>query len=255
LAADVAEQKLLGDLASCGYQVSNNVPLHNVLRSSKSLTHKETYDAVYNEARRLQCDIATVLSKTYDLGRMPLYIAVKHSQHAAIETLLHRGADVDAGSLSTSWSPLVLASWMGDSVAIELLIKHGSNVDHRASHGFTPLAAAAMARCVKSCKVLLIAGASAALAKRLHTDSVREIDPAGGKARSAELSAFIDIAVAGASFLECITGCHCLPLAHTSTSVVPVLTSASVNEADCKAKTAERKTWMDLFVTLATYIC
>jgi ankyrin repeat protein len=211
------------------------------------------YDAVYNEARILECDIATVLSNTDAIGRMPLYMAVKHSQHAAMETLLHMGADVDAGSSATSWSPLVLASWMGDSQAIELLIKHGSNLDHPASHGFTPLAAAAMARCIKSCKVLLIAGASATLAKRLHADSVRTVVSAGEKARSAEISAFIDSAASGANILECMItrSCHCLPLPQTDTCVAPVLATASVDKQDnFSFEARQQKTWMCQLVSL-----
>lgn len=155
------------ELASCAYRVHDSTTLHDVLQSRNCLTLEELYDAIYKRARFLGCSMAAVTCTPDDLGRMPLFVATKMHRSSALEPLIHLGADVDAGSLTTGWSPLVLASWMGDIPAINTLISHGASLDHCGPHGFTPLAAAAAAQNYESCKLLLDAGANAALAETM----------------------------------------------------------------------------------------
>merc|ERR1712032_127527 len=82
--------------------------------------------------------------------------------HSAVRMLLGLGADVDAGSSQSGWSPLVVASWVRDNAGVEILVAHGASVDHRCSTGcnFTPLSAAAASESFPICSALFAAGAN-----------------------------------------------------------------------------------------------
>jgi ankyrin repeat protein len=120
-----------------------------------------------------------VVNKQDQLGRTPLFLAVKERQYKASRVLLDMGPDIDAGSSQSGWSPLLLASWIGDNAHVEVLVAHGASVDHRCSTGcnFTPLAAAAASKQPQVCSALRAAGANVEYAvdlMRVSTFSARE---------------------------------------------------------------------------------
>jgi ankyrin repeat protein len=116
---------------------------------------------MFDEARQLGCSLGEVVDKQDRLGRSPLFLAVKERQHNASRVLLGIGPDIDAGSSQSGWSPLLMASFVGDKAHVEALVAHGASVDHRCSTGcnFTPLAAAAASKHSQICSALRAAGA------------------------------------------------------------------------------------------------
>jgi ankyrin repeat protein len=106
--------------------------------------------------------MAKLLCATDALGRTPLMLAVRTEKHEAMKWLLQQGAPIDKGNTQNGWSPLLLASWKADVVAMEILIAHGADVDSHCEgeSGFTPLVAAAARSARNACQILLAAGAS-----------------------------------------------------------------------------------------------
>jgi len=118
---------------------------------------------------------------------------VKERQHNASRVLLDVGPDIDVGSSQSGWSPLLMASWVGDKAHVDVLMAHGANVDHRCSTGcnFTPLAAAAASKRSQICSALRAAGADVEYAvdlMRASTFSARE-EVAGFIAEAGTMSA------------------------------------------------------------------
>jgi len=201
------EKVLLREFAALGnQQIPSCANLHEVLKNPSqniSLTAKEAYNVAYKHARRLECSMAEVLSETDKVGRTPMYLAVRTSNHQAMKLFLRLGAPINAGNVSNGWSPLLLACWMRDMEAMEMLIAHGADVDHQCSgeSGFTPLAAAAAREDLEVCGILIAAGASPAKAEHLmrrsnspmkkdiidfiHKNSTRRLSILGDKARFA----------------------------------------------------------------------
>jgi ankyrin repeat protein len=147
------------------------------------LSCRETHDAIFDEARLMGCSVGEVVNKQDKLGRTPLFLAVKERQHTASRVLLDMKPDIDAGSSQSGWSPLLMASWIGDKAHVEVLVARGASVDHRCSRGcnFTPLAAAAAAKHSHICSALRAAGADVEYAVgliRASTFATRE-DVAG----------------------------------------------------------------------------
>lgn len=261
LAADAAEEQVLEGLASCRYCVKGTSALGEMLRSSKKMSHSEVYDAVYNEARSLHCNMARVLSTPDGYGRLPLFIAVKHSQPAAIDSFLHMRADVDAGNLVNGWSPLVLASWVRNEQAMNVLIKNGANVDHHANQGFTPLAAAALASCVKTCEILIAAGANATLARKLRFDFVSGgHDNAKESTVNQEFNRIIDSVIASdnlsGQFGSCDFGLGWYPSDAGCSGSAPTLAANPVLDQGVRnVNGVESRTWMDKLAALGGVIC
>jgi ankyrin repeat protein len=83
--------------------------------------------------------------------------------------LLKMGAAIDVGSSRSGWSPLTLAAWMGNALAVACLLEQGADPDHDGGgscDGWSPLVAAATAGFGQICQQLLEQGASLALAKQ-----------------------------------------------------------------------------------------
>jgi len=68
-------------------------------------------------------------------GNTPLHFAVKHC--AVVDLLLSHGAKPNARA--DGWTPLHNAAFYGVRCSIELLLKHGADVDARDNEGNTPL--------------------------------------------------------------------------------------------------------------------
>jgi ankyrin repeat protein len=149
-----------------------------------------------------QC-IKDVLKSLDAYGRTPLYLAVRTSNHTAMKMMLSLGADVDAGSAESGWSPLILACWLQDAVAMEILIGHGANLDHRCNThcNFTPLTAAAAAQCLPTCRMLLAAGAGGLRALELMSGSAMTVS------RRKEIIDFIRSAMAATNLMKHMALC------------------------------------------------
>jgi len=160
-----------------------------LFQCGRSVSRHETYDAIFDEARHQPCRLEDVVNQWDEFGRTPLFLAVKERQHSALLALLDLGADIDAGSNQTGWSPLLMASWIQDNASVEILVAHGASVDHRCSTpcNFTPLSAAAVSKSLAICSVLCAAGANVeyALDLLLASDFAAQEEVAGFIAESA----------------------------------------------------------------------
>lgn len=169
-----AERALLRDLGSLGcWQSLADSTIHKAIceisiEQRWHSTIQQVYNAAYSSARIRGCGISAMLAEVDSRGNTPLYVAVKASRHGAINMLLHLGANVNEGSTMSGWSPLLLAAWKRDLVAIKLLIDHGADVDHTCGgpSWFTPLSVAAAAECLQACTMLVAAGADVSLAEK-----------------------------------------------------------------------------------------
>jgi ankyrin repeat protein len=88
----------------------------------------------------------------------PLFRAVKHGNLSAARQLLESGADPDESG--NDRAPLRVAAERGDVPMLRLLLERGAQVNGGTAHGWTALAAAALANHVDAVRVLLAAGAS-----------------------------------------------------------------------------------------------
>jgi ankyrin repeat protein len=185
-------RQILSDLTAIEHRPSRpslHANLHEALRLPHRLpplSIKEAYNIAYIHACSLRCSMEDMLGATDPLGRTPLLLAVRTSNHEAMKLLLHMGAPVDKGNILNGWSPLLLASWKCDVAAMEMLIAHGADVD-RQCHGvsrFSPLAAAALCEdldaCKNACKILLAAGASRCPALSSESIDILDLSSEGG---------------------------------------------------------------------------
>jgi quinoprotein dehydrogenase-associated probable ABC transporter substrate-binding protein len=85
--------------------------------------------------------------------------AVVASDHARVEALLARGADINKRNLQ-GFAPIHTAARQRDSDMIALLVKHGADVNEPDSEGWTPLLHAAFRNHVPSVTELVKFGAS-----------------------------------------------------------------------------------------------
>ena len=71
-------------------------------------------------------------------GRTPLHIAAWQGHTAMVELLLRHGADVNATDREQR-TPLQSAAWQGHENVVWLLLKAGARSDQPCSQGATPL--------------------------------------------------------------------------------------------------------------------
>jgi ankyrin repeat protein len=96
---------------------------------------------------------------TSPAGETLLMMAAMRSQHAAMRTLIERGAKVNRAG----WTPLHYAASGGDLTAVKLLLDRGAELDARAPNGNTPLMMAAAFGLIDVADDLLSRGADAAV--------------------------------------------------------------------------------------------
>lgn len=95
-------------------------------------------------------------------GETLLMMAALRSQHAAMRTLMGRGAQVNR----PGWTPLHYAASGGDLDAVRLLLDSGAELEARAPNGNTPLMMAAAFGFIDVADWLLARGADAAAVNR-----------------------------------------------------------------------------------------
>lgn len=93
----------------------------------------------YNEM--MSPDGVDELNELDEEGRTPLYVAVERGDRKSVETLLARGADVEART-HAGISPLYCAAFNGNIDIMKLLIEHGAEVNAQIVEGLTALFAA-----------------------------------------------------------------------------------------------------------------
>lgn len=71
-------------------------------------------------------------------GRSPLHIAAWQGNASMVELLIRHGADVNAVDREQR-TPLQSAAWQGHESVVWLLLKHGASGDQPCSQGATPL--------------------------------------------------------------------------------------------------------------------
>jgi len=243
---ELSENTLIRNLAACGYEVHDKQTVHDMLQSSRSeISSKLTYNLAFNQARILNCTV-TAISRTPDeLGRLPLYMAVRMHRYSLIEPLLHMGAEIDKGSLVNGWSPLLLASWMGDVPAVKKLIRLGSNVDFCGRYGFTPLAAAVAAYNFESCNVLLAAGANLELAAGLMQSS--------GSVLKDDIVKLMYEVAANRRIARC--ACPCAEPSAALAMMMHFARDVSDRGANKKQEQETDTRWMNQLVKIVTRIC
>jgi ankyrin repeat protein len=82
---------------------------------------------------------ALEVDATNQAGETLLMMAALRSQHAAMRTLIERGAQVNRAG----WTPLHYAASGGDLPAVKLLLERGAGINAVAPNGNTPLMMAA----------------------------------------------------------------------------------------------------------------
>lgn len=82
---------------------------------------------------------ALEVDATNPAGETLLMMAALRSRHAAMRTLIERGAQVNRAG----WTPLHYAASGGDLPAVKLLLERGAGIDAIAPNGNTPLMMAA----------------------------------------------------------------------------------------------------------------
>lgn len=76
----------------------------------------------------------------YDaLGQTPLYLAARSGNESFVNLLLPYKPLLDRYETVKSWTPLIIASLKGFSAIVEVLLKHGANVEHRDLLGWTAI--------------------------------------------------------------------------------------------------------------------
>jgi glycerophosphodiester phosphodiesterase len=73
------------------------------------------------------------------LGQTPLYLAARSGNESFVHLLLPYKPLLDTYETVKSWTPLIIASLEGFSAIIEVLLKHGANVEHRDLLGWTAI--------------------------------------------------------------------------------------------------------------------
>lgn len=86
-------------------------------------------------------------------------MAATAGHQKVVQSLLIRGAEVEAQSERTKDTPLSLACSGGRYEVVEILLNHGSNKEHRNVSDYTPLSLAASGGYVNIIKLLLNHGA------------------------------------------------------------------------------------------------
>ena len=114
----------------------------------------------------------------------PLMLASLRGQLDLVRKLIERGADVN----KTGWAPLHYAATSGQVQIMELLLEHHAYIDAESPNGTTPLMMAALYGTPAAVKLLLDAGADAALRNQLGMTAIEFANKANRR-DSAELIA------------------------------------------------------------------
>jgi len=79
--------------------------------------------------------------KSPSMGHIPLHTAAMYGVLDAIETLISKGANVNART-KDGLTPLFVAAWKGHLDAIVALLKHGADIEIAANDGTKPIVVA-----------------------------------------------------------------------------------------------------------------
>lgn len=163
LASPLSLDALLRTLGLFGLECTRQDSFEDLLRKNPSAD--DVLNVLYIEARRRNASINDVLTVPHgQAAKAPLYFAVKLRCHIAVKMFLGLRAPVNQGS-QNDWTPLLLASWIGDAKSVALLLAEGAHVNHVCtSSGWTALAAAVVKDSDEVCSQLIEAGADICLA-------------------------------------------------------------------------------------------
>ena len=159
--APVADAAMRGDLEAVRALLAAGEDVNGALGDGMTALHWA--------ARKGRLDVAEVLiAAGADLeagtrlgGHTPLHVASRAAQAPLVEALLSAGADPRAAT-STGVTALHFAAGAGVSGAVEMLVRHGAEVDAREPEwGQTPLMFAAAAGRAGTLRALVDAGADA----------------------------------------------------------------------------------------------
>lgn len=89
----------------------------------------------------------------------PLMYAIGTHNSEMLALLVRKDADLEARSVQTKMTPLILAVEIGDTDAMMILLKNGLNINRTNHEGYTPLMAAAESGRARVVEVLLDRGA------------------------------------------------------------------------------------------------
>jgi len=92
-------------------------------------------------------------------GETTLFVAISERQNDMVRSLLEAGADPNAPT-AYKWTPLYLASWLGDSEMVARLLAEGAEPDMPIAGGDTPLGAAVAKDRYEIAQTLIDAGAT-----------------------------------------------------------------------------------------------
>jgi hypothetical protein len=166
-AEDLTRVDALKALHRYGLGITSDSKQHLHETIPRIASHCSTLNAAYNDARRklFGGDMGKALHDTDKFGRTPLHHSVRRDNHEASVVLIRLGASIDSGNISSRWSPLMLAAWVGNHRAACLLIENGADVDYACGSGWTPIGAAAVAGNIDMIRLLMDYGADLAWAK------------------------------------------------------------------------------------------
>lgn len=136
-------------------------------------------------------------------GCTPLHLACERAGNAAmVRYLCECGADKNATTSISGFSPLHIASSMGNADAVAALAEQGANLEQVAAHGLTPLIAAAQHGNAECVATLISVGANVdqtaengiaplhLAASEGHTETVRNLITGGADTNVATTNGF-----------------------------------------------------------------
>ena len=133
------------------------------------------------QAIELLLDAGVIQSKEVD-GQLAFYYAVHNQQHAAVELLLEKKVKSDVTMDTYLGSPLHFAAYKKDDALINLLLKHGADVEELNLDEESPLHLAAQVGGAEAVSALLDAGAK--IDARTGKEAPRPCGPPGEDNRS-----------------------------------------------------------------------
>jgi hypothetical protein len=128
-------------------------------------------------------------TRDYTTGEGALHIVIKRRDTTWLGFLLGRGAKADLRDTQGN-TPLLLATQLGFTEGVQMLIDHRANVNLENNQGVTPIIFAVQNRDMATTRLLLAAGAITNRADRIAGKSAR--DYAAEDRRSAAILKMID---------------------------------------------------------------
>jgi ankyrin repeat protein len=128
---------------------------------------------------------ALEVDATNQAGETLLMMAALRSQHAAMRTLIERGAQVNRAG----WTPLHYAASGGDLAAVKLLLERGAGINAVSPNGNTPLMMAAGFGLIDVADFLAGRGADARLVNKAGRSAADMALAAGRQGLAARLEA------------------------------------------------------------------